>query len=128
MKILLIVVLLSTSFACGSGFGHKLKSDKLEVYFDDKDLSGLADSLGKYWTKNSLVGQRKQSIKLRKSKEGFQVNVIASPEFPVSDLSLLENNLIDSLRLELQKSVFNNQPTSFVICNDEFKPIIQFKP
>lgn len=128
MKIILIVVLICASFACGSGFGHKLKSEKLEVYYSDKKLEPLADSLGHYWTKNNLIGKRKQFLKLVETKKGIQVLVIQSPEFPTTELSFEENNLLDSLRKDLQIAVFNNKPTSIVICDNQFKPILHFKP
>lgn len=127
MKGVFFIVLLLTIFGCSSGFGNKLKSEKLDVYYDDTNLVELADSLGSYWTKNELVGDRKQSIKIKKSGEKYLVLIIQSKEFQSEKLNPSEIVLLKELRTDLQMTVFNKKPTSIVICNDEFESLIEIK-
>lgn len=127
MKIVVLIVLVLSTCACSSGFGNKLKSEKLDVYYDDSNLAALADSLGSYWTKNDLIGDRKQSIKLVKSGAKYQVLIIQSNEFKSEKLEPTEIALLENLKSELQSTIFNNKSTSIVICNDEFESIIEIK-
>ncbi len=127
MKIVFLVVLLLSTYACSSGFGNKLKSEKLDVYYDDANFATLADSLGSFWTRNELTGKRKQSIKLKKSGAKFQVFIIQSEEFKSEQLKPKELALLQELRSELQTGVFRNKPTSIVICNDEFESLLEIK-
>lgn len=127
MKIIFLLVLLLSICACSSGFGNKLKSEKLDVYYDEAKFSTLADSLGQFWTKNELTGKRKQSIKLTKTGTKFHVLIIQSDEFKSEQLKPTELALLQELRSELQTSVFHNKPTSIVICNDEFESLLEIK-
>lgn len=127
MKTGAFIVLLLMIFGCSSGFGNKLKSEKLDVYYDESELANLADSLGSFWTKNELIGDRKQSIKIKKSAKRFQVLIIQSEEFKSEKLDPIELALLQELRADLQEKVFNKKPTSIVICNDEFESLIEIK-
>lgn len=128
MKITIIAALLPLVVACSSGFGSKLASDKLDVYYSDASLQSYADSLGSYWTKNGLTGSRKQSIQLEYSKKGYAVKIIRSQEFEKQDLSVEEIALLNELTVALSNEVFNKKAVNIVICDDEFKPIYTIEP
>lgn len=127
MKVVFLILLLCSAYGCSSGFGNKLKSEKLDVYYDDDSLASLADSLGGFWTKKELVGDRKQSIKLMKVNGRFNVLIIKSEEFESEELSPQEIQLLKDLRKEMQDSVFQNKRTSIVICNEEFESLLEIK-
>jgi len=124
MKAFLSLCALVLLLACNSGFGNKLVSEKLEIYYDNKNLQSYADSLGKFWTNNNLVGAKKQFLKLTKTNKVFEVRIIKSQEFKEIPVTEKESFLIEELRTKLQTDVFQNKNTRIVICDNSFKEII----
>ncbi len=108
--------------SCSSGFGNKLASDQLDIYFEGKNLESYADSLGSYWTKNKLVGDRKQSIKLTQSVGKIEVRLIQSKEFESEALAPEELALLLDLKKDLKINVFKGKSIELFICDNEFKP------
>ena len=125
MKLFFALFFIIFLSACDSGFGNKLASEKLDVYFDDKKMESYADSLGSFWTTNNLLGDRKQSIKLTKSNGVFEVRLIKSKEFLDIAMTDKESFLLEELRTKLQVEVFENKKTRIVICDDNFKELTQ---
>lgn len=83
----------------------------------------MADSLGLFWTKNNLVGNRKQSIKLSETKEHFEIYLVQSQEFENEPLTIFEKQLMIELKQLLNDSVFKTKPAELIISSDEFKPL-----
>lgn len=113
--------------SCSSGFGNKLSGKDLDIYYDTKNLEPLADSLGSYWTKNKLVGDRKQSIKLTKDKSVFEVRLIQSAEFKNNELPPEEFVLLQNLQYDLSITVFKGKKMKLLICDDEFNTKFEVK-
>jgi len=127
MKFLWLFLLATVVYSCSSGFGNKLVGKNLDIYFETKDLEPYADSLGSYWTKNKLVGDRKQSIKLTKMKAFFEVRLVQSDEFKDNTLLPEELVLLQDLKYNLNETVFNGKKMRLLICNDEFKTKFEVK-
>lgn len=127
MKFLYAFLSLMIVHSCSSGFGNKLSGKDLDIYYDTKNLEPLADSLGSYWTKNKLVGDRKQSIKLTKDKSVFEVRLIQSAEFKNNELSPEEFVLLQNLQYDLSITVFKGKKMKLLICDDEFNTKFEVK-
>lgn len=127
MKFLYIFLFLFIGYSCSSGFGNKLAGKDLDVYYDTKDLQPFADSLGSYWTKNKLIGDRKQSIKLTKDKSVFEVRLIQSTEFKNNTLSPEELVLLQNLQYDLSITIFKGKKMKLLICDDEFNTKFEVK-
>lgn len=112
---------------CSEGFGNKLASEKLDIYFDDKGLQQKADDLGEYWSKNGLIGDRKQSIKLTKVNEIIEVRLIRSEEFKTEKLTVEEFQLLLDLKQGIQSKVFDNKQIRLLLCDNEFKSEMEIK-
>ena len=61
---------------CNSGFGNKMTNGEIDIYYSDKKLADIADSLGMFWKKNGLVGTRKQSLKISEGEKFYQLYLI----------------------------------------------------
>lgn len=127
MKLILLIFTSLLFMGCSSGFGNKLSGDKLDVYFDDKELQEKANNLGEYWSKNGLIGDRKQSIKLTKSKKLLEVRLIRSDEFKSEELTVEELQLLLDLKQDIQLKVFDNKEIRLLLCDNEFKSEMEIK-
>lgn len=127
MKLFLNAFLVLIVASCSTGYGSKLSSEKLDVYFQDKSLSSYADSLGAHWTKSGLLNDKKQSIFLLKDQKGYGVKIIAEKGSRSPNLRFDERIILEDFRAQLQKDVFKNKPTRLIICDEEFKPIYQLE-
>ena len=112
---------------CSEGFGNKLASEKLDIYFDDKGLQQKADDLGEYWSKNGLIGDRKQSIKLTKSQAVIELRLIRSEEFKSEKLTVEEFQMLLDLKQDIQSKVFDNKQIRLLLCDNEFKSEMEIK-
>lgn len=127
MKPIILFFCLLILASCSSGFGNKLSGEKLDVYFDDKDLQQKADELGEYWSKNGLIGDRKQSIKLTKVNAIIEVRLIRSEEFKSEKLTVEEFQLLLDLKQDIQSKVFDNKQIRLILCDNEFKSEMEIK-
>ena len=127
MKLILLIFTSLLFMGCSSGFGNKLSGDKLDVYFDDKELQEKANNLGEYWSKNGLIRDRKQSIKLTKSKKLLEVRLIRSDEFKSEELTVEELQLLLDLKQDIQSKVFDNKEIRLLLCDNEFKSEMEIK-
>ena len=127
MKLILLIFTSLLFMGCSSGFGNKLSGDKLDVYFDDKELQEKANNLGEYWSKNGLIRDRKQSIKLTKSKKLLEVRLIRSDEFKSEELTVEELQLLLNLKQNIQSKVFDNKEIRLLLCDNEFKSEMEIK-
>lgn len=127
MKSIILFCCVLILASCSEGFGNKLASEKLDVYFDDKSLEQKADDLGEYWSKNELIGDRKQSIKLTKSKAIIEVRLIRSEEFKSEKLTVEEFQLLLDLKQDIRSKVFDNKKIRLLLCNNEFKSEMEIK-
>jgi len=124
MYLFLLILLVHS---CSSGFGSKLAGKHLDVYYETKDLQPFADSLGNFWTKNKLIGDRKQSIKLTKNKGIIEIRLIQSVEFKDVEILPEEFALLHQLKHDLDSAVFPSKKTSLLICDDEFNTKFEVK-
>lgn len=108
--------------SCNSGFGNKMTNGELEIYYSDKKLAPLADSLGVFWKKNGFIGSRKQSLKIVEQKDEFQLYMIQTKGID-SELTLDDQLLLEELKYQLDSAVFTTKQVQLVSCNEKFEPI-----
>lgn len=125
MKIHFFIILIGILTACSDGFGSKLSSDKLDVYFDAKENMSLADSLGSYWTKNQFTSGKKQSIKLKETENYFALLLIESDTNSQSQLSFDEQFMFLDLKKELDSLFFKNKEVRIFACDNKFEPLYE---
>lgn len=107
---------------CNSGFGNKMTNGEIDIYYSDKKLADIADSLGMFWKKNGLVGTRKQSLKISEGEKFYQLYLIQTKGIDNS-LTLDDQLLLEELKYQLDSAVFKTKPVQLISCNEKFEPI-----
>ena len=127
MKIYLLAFLIPSVLlfqSCSSGNGNKVSGENLDIYFTDKKDEQKATELAFFWKENNLIGKRKQSLKLLKSKDNFLLYLICTEPEKLNELPIHEKNLLLDLQDSLNAKVFNPIPCNIYLCDQEFNPLI----
>lgn len=121
MRFLIVTLLFLWATSCSSGYGNKLESDELVIFYENQQDESIARALGHFWKEEGLIGERQQTLRLFLNKVNYRIQLIQSPEFQKDPISFEEQQLLIALLNKMDTLVFENRKGSFEICNDHFE-------
>lgn len=124
MNKIILLFLFTALFSCSDEYGNKVKGGNLTVYFtNDKDES-LASDLAIFWKNNGLLTGEPQDLQISRSSKGYILSIIAREPKSIGKMPFEERKALTDLQSMVRDSVFKEKRVQLIICDNQFKPIL----
>ena len=124
MNKIIFLFLFITLFACSDEYGNKVKGGNLTVYFVNEKDQSLASDLAVFWKNNDLLIEVPQDLQILRKGDGYTVNIIAREPNKIKNMTFEERKALIDLQAMIRDSVFKEKNVDLIICDDQFKPIL----
>ncbi|TNE54596.1 MAG: hypothetical protein EP338_07190 [Bacteroidetes bacterium] len=109
--------------ACAQGEGHRIESDYLTVYFDQREDFESARKFARYWKDHGYVASRHQYIRLSRNQSVFQVDLVASDSERAKQMPFSDQKALLEIQRELNDSLGASGAWHIRICDASFQVI-----
>lgn len=124
MRLLLFMfTFLFLAYACTEQTDSQVSGGNFTVHFSNTDDKELAEKIVHFWKDEALLTDKKQDVKLVKTKDGYDLYLISPTRKSMKELTFEEIKSLTTLRMRLEKEVFKDQLVRLVITDENFKPI-----
>jgi hypothetical protein len=113
-------------FGCTSNSDSVVHGGDFSVYFQNKTDRDIAEQIVRFWKREDLMTGKDQDVKLVRTKEGYDIYLIAIGDKTMDVLSFEEIEALTELKQRLQEEVFKDKKVGIVLTDDSFKPL--FRP
>lgn len=124
MNKIIFLFLFTALFACSDKHGNKVKGGNLTVYFTNEEDKSLATDLAILWKNNDLLTDESQDLQISRIGKGYVVNIIAREPKEVSKMTFAEHKALVDLQKMIRDSVFKEKSVDLIVCDNQFKPIL----
>lgn len=121
-----VIILLLLLTACVDGGDSQVSGGKFTVHFENVDDKEIAKELVQFWKINGLITEKKQDVKLIRTKKGYDLLLISPTRKSFDELTFEEIKSLTVLQSQLRSELFKKKKVDLVIADDNFKPL--FKP
>ena len=123
-KFLIILITTIMISSCGQEAGNVVTGDNLSVYFVTAEDEPSATLIALYWKNEGLITGEKQDLKIERDGENLSLKLIYS-ELPEKNvLAFNERKLLMELQNKLNDSIFPDENLVILLCDNDFKTII----
>lgn len=120
----LLCIAMLTALGCGSllgtGYGPKVESGSVEVFYVDGATQAEATSLAAYLNKDLQAGVSKRSVQLKKSGDTYQLRVVIQTALQNDDKTKTAMQILGS---GVSQEVLKGAPVEVHICDEKLKTI-----
>jgi hypothetical protein len=124
LKKLLTLILLTVLIGCTEEYGDKAVGGNLSVYYLNEKDADLASDLVYFYRDNDLIASEPHQMQISRSGKKYLVSIIAQDEKQVKNMSFEERKALFDLQTMIRDSVFKDKKVELIICDNQFKPIL----
>ena len=110
--------------SCTNEYGNKVTGGNLTVYYVNEKDGDLASELAYFWRDNGLLASKPHDIQISRSGKEYRVSIIARDKKEAKKMSFEERKALYELQQLIRDSVFREKKMELIICDDQFKPIL----
>jgi len=122
----LYLFLLLFLIGCSEEKDSVVTGGEFSVHFDNQEDYDLAKKIVTFWKKEGLMTGKKQDVKLKRTKKGYDLMLISIKRKKMEELTFEEISSLTILRRNLQQEVFKDKQVDIVLTDESFKPL--FRP